>query len=145
MATAALMASCTQNPGCGNNKDAFLRGYYQLINEAKAAGLPVSDSGWEKYDEPFRAYVEECYDSYESELSAKERRRFWAASMKYYAQRYGKGAIQELKGKKAKGAEKVQEEVEAIWGDIKKGLKEAAGEGNKKPPLRIKPEDAPIE
>ncbi len=145
IAIAALMASCTQNPGCGSNKDAFLQGYYQLIDEAKAASLPVSDSGWKRYDERFRAYVEECYDSYEAELSAKERRRFWATSMKYYAQRYGKGAIQELKEKKGGGAGKVKEEVEAIWGDIKKGLKEATGEGEKEPTLRIAPDNTPIE
>ena len=142
-AALALLAGCTQGPGCSDSKDAFLQDYFNLVEEAAAANLPVSDSGWKKYDERFRAYVEECYDLYEPELSGKERRRFWAKSMKYYAERYGGGALQELGDKKEKAAGKVKEEVEKIWKDAGEALDEATGKS--KPIIQLKPGQAETE
>jgi len=126
-AALAILASCSQGPACGNSKEAFLKDYYRLVDEAAAAKLPVSDSRWEKYDERFRAYVEECYDLYEPELRPKERRLFWAKSMKYYAERYGGGVLKELGEKKGEAAGKVKEEVEKIWMDAGEALNEATG------------------
>ncbi|MCO6489382.1 MAG: hypothetical protein J5I98_13240 [Phaeodactylibacter sp.] len=132
----ALLAGCSSGSPCGNSKDVFLQNYYSLVDEAAAANLPASDDKWAKYDERFRAFVEECYDQYEPELSPKERRRFWSKSLKYYAQRYGDGAIKELGKKKDKASEKVVGEVEKIWTDTKEALKEAAGKVNPKEVLK---------
>ena len=117
--TLVLLGGCSEPTPCGDSKDDFLKNYYELINEASAANLPVSDKQWSQYDERFRAYVEECYEQHESELSPKERRNFWARSMKYFAQRYGDGAIRELGKGKHKASEKVREEVEKICEDTK--------------------------
>ena len=139
----ALLSSCSQQPTCGNSKADFLQGYYDLINEATAGKLPMSDEGWKKYDERFRAYVEECYEQYESELSPKERRRFWARSVKYYARRYGTGMVKALEEKGDKTATKVKEEVEKIWTDADEALKEATGKV--KPEQLLKPGQAETE
>lgn len=127
----AFLASCAQPPACGGTKEAFLKDYFALIEEATEAKLPVSDKGWKPYDERFRAYVEECYSLYEAEMSGKERRLFWSRSVKYYARRYGGGAIQELEQKKDRTAEKVKKEVEKIWENAGEALKEARGKEEK--------------
>ena len=139
----AWLASCSQQPTCGNSKAAFLQAYYDLIDEATAVKLPMSADGWEKYDERFRAYVEECYEQYESELSPKERRRFWSRSVKYYARRYGTGMMKELEEKGNKTTTKVKEEVEKIWMNAEEALKEATGKV--KPEQLLKPGQAETE
>ncbi|MCB0569103.1 MAG: hypothetical protein KDC66_05045 [Phaeodactylibacter sp.] len=123
----ALLAGCSSSP-CGNDKDSFLKGYYQLVEEAAGANLPVSDSRWEKYDERFRAYVEECYDLYEAELSGREKRRFWGRSLRYYAQRYGDGVARELGRKGDKASRRIREETETLWGKTEKALEEVLGQ-----------------
>ena len=123
----SLLAGCSSNP-CGNDKDSFLNNYYRLVEEATKANLPVSDSRWEKYDERFRAYVEECYDLYEAELSGREKRRFWTRSLKYYAQRYGDGMVKELGSKGNKASRRIRKETESLWGRTEKALEEVLGD-----------------
>ena len=139
----ALLSGCSLGTSCGDSKDAFLRSYYDLIDEAAAANLPVSAGQWTSYDERFRAYVEECYEQYEPELSPKERRHFWSKSLKYYAQRYGDGALKELGKKGDKAAGKVKQEVENIWTDAESALKEATGKTD--PKKLLKPGQAETE
>lgn len=129
IAVMVWVAACSPGPGCGKSKEDFLKAYYRLVKEASALNLPVSDSKWKKYDEQFRAFVEECYEQHEAELRAKERRKFWSTSVKYYVERYGKGAIKELGKKKGRGPAKViKEEVEKIWPTAKDALKEVTEE-----------------
>ena len=89
------IAACSMLP-CGASKDAFLSKYENFIDEVDDADMQVSDQQWERHDEEFRKYVEECYEQYEENMSARERRRFWMKSLKYYAIRYGEGMMEEL-------------------------------------------------
>mgnify|MGYP000524031344 CR=1 FL=1 len=110
---ASLLSSCTSDR-CAADKDTFLDNYYELLEEARAANLPVSDKKWARYDERFRAYVEECYEVHEAAMSGREKRRFWRKSLSYYTQRYGDGAVQELRkggGKQPKWKQQLKE-----WG-----------------------------
>lgn len=95
-----LMPGCSLD-GCGNNKDQFLDRFADLMEEVDETRAPLGDPAWEDFDERFRSLVEECYDKHEPELSGAEKRRFWAQSMGYYKDRYGKAALNKwLKGKK---------------------------------------------
>ncbi len=87
--------SC-QSSSCGESKKAFLSKFERFLDRVDELDLESSDEAWEKHDETFRQYVEECYDLYEKDLSTRERRRFWMKSLKYYSTRYGEGLINEL-------------------------------------------------
>lgn len=130
LATLIVQSACTQMT-CGTDKTAFLEQYYKLLEEAKAADIPISDPAWTTYDERFRSYVEECYGIHEAEMTGKERRRFWRQSLRYYYQRYGDGLAKELKGRDKTTFRKIKEEAsalfeepDAIFDDAAKGLKE---------------------
>ena len=133
----SLQLACSSEQGCGDSKEAFLEGYYGLIEEATDAALPISDPNWKKYDSRFRAYVEECYDQHEANLTPKERRVFWSKSLKYYAQRYGRSRIKKLGSSKDKATEKVKTEVEKIWTDAEEAFEEV--EKKVKPEKLLKP------
>jgi hypothetical protein len=107
---ALMVTACGTDP-CGTDKDAFLNDYYKLLGEAKTANWPVSDDRWDTYDERFRAYVEECYDLHEPEMSGREKRRFWRKSLSYFTQRYGDGALNALKKDKSRLQKRLKE-----WG-----------------------------
>lgn len=92
--------SCSLD-GCGSNKEQFLDRFADLMEEVDKTRPPMGDPAWESFDERFRSLVEECYDKHEAELTGGEKRRFWAQSMGYYKDRYGKAALDKwLRGKK---------------------------------------------
>ncbi len=105
---------CSRN-ACGADKSDFLDAYYQLLAEAKAADLPASDPRWADYDEAYRSYVEECYDQHAPTMSRREKRRFWAQSLKYYYQRYGDGLAKEWGRKEKRTFQKIKGEVGQLW------------------------------
>ena len=75
--------------------------------------MDVSDEKWEKYDQEFKTYIEDCYDHFEEDLSTKERRQFWMKTLKYYATRYGEGMLNEL-SKKDGISDKVEKNIEEV-------------------------------
>ncbi len=81
---------------CGPTKDNFLDKYDAFITKIDRLDMEVDDDRWQRHDETFRSYVDECYDYHEEELSTKEKRQFWMKSLKYYSIRYGEGMINEL-------------------------------------------------
>lgn len=97
-----LLSGCSIDP-CGSDKEAFLQRFDRLMTEVKAENLASDDSGWEEYDERFRAMVEECYDLHEAELTGGEKRRFWFSAMGYYKDRYGEGAMRKWLRKLGQG------------------------------------------
>lgn len=124
---------------CGNSKDGFLKKYEGFIEKVNQKNLAASDDQWEKYDEQFRVFVEECYEIHETEMTSKEKRQFWVKSARYYYKRFGKGVANELFGKKDSKFEKLKEELNNFeegeledlkkelnkeWKDLKKDIKE---------------------
>ncbi len=112
------MQSCSLDP-CGASKDIFLERYNAFMVEVKAAELNVSDEGWQAYDEQFKTFVEVCYEGFESEMSGREKRRFWTQAMRYYYNRYGKSLGKELFEK-----ENSSGSLQEIWDDSKGALEE---------------------
>lgn len=108
-----LLSACNQEPSCGADKAQFIKKYNDLISEMAASQLPASDKGWAKYDNAFRAYVEECYDQHESDMTGKEKRQFWGKALKYYSQRYGEGIVRELDKSADKTATRLKEYINA--------------------------------
>jgi len=81
---------------CGPDKDTFLSNYDNFIEKIDKLDLSVGDKEWERHDEKFRSFIEECYEYHEASLTTKERRKFWMKTLKYYADRYGEGLLNEL-------------------------------------------------
>jgi len=106
-----LLQSCSLDP-CGADKDVFLERYHAFMDEVKAAELGVSDEGWQDYDAEFKTFVEVCYEGFESEMSGREKRRFWTKAMGYYYNRYGKSLGKELFEKENSGST-----LQEIWDD----------------------------
>ena len=103
--TAALLLTGCQGDPCGNSKETYLQNFETLMTEVKDRDLPLNDPAWDRYDERFRALVEECYDQHEAELSGGEKRRFWLRALGYYRTRFGEGAAREWLGRLGKKKE----------------------------------------
>jgi polyhydroxyalkanoate synthesis regulator phasin len=86
--------------------------------------LEISNESWEKYDETFEHYVEECYEKFEEDLTEKEKKRFWIGSLKYYAARYGDGLLRELEKDDGEYAEKVKQNLEEIFEETGRKLED---------------------
>jgi len=88
--SAFIMLNSCQLDECGRSKDKFLDRYYSLIEKVTKEDVYFTEKEWEKNDEKFRAFVEECYDKFEPEMTRREKRRFWAKSLRYQYERHGK-------------------------------------------------------
>ena len=77
----------TINP-CGNSKADFLTNYKKLIEEVKETNPAGDSEQWKNYDYRFKQLVEECYPTYQEELSIGEKVEFIAMSSQYYIERY---------------------------------------------------------
>jgi ABC-type Zn uptake system ZnuABC Zn-binding protein ZnuA len=108
-----ISVSACQRVTCGPDKNSFIGNYEKFIDKIDALDLSVADKGWEKHDATFKHYIEDCYDYYESDLTTREKRRFWMQSLKYYANRYGEGMINEL-SREDGISEKVKQNIEDV-------------------------------
>jgi hypothetical protein len=108
-----ILVSACQRVTCGADKKSFISNYEKFIDKVDALDIPIDDHGWEKYDATLKHYIEDCYDYYESDLTTREKRRFWMQSLKYYASRYGEGMINEL-SREDGISEKVKQNIEEM-------------------------------
>ncbi len=108
---------------CGATKEVFMRNFDGFIEEVDDRDFEVSDDRWNRYDEKFRTYIEECYDAFEEDLTAQEKRQFWIKSLKYYALRYGEGMLNEL-SKDDIANTRMRNEIEEMLEESGKSLEE---------------------
>lgn len=120
-----LITSACSDDYCADSKEKFLVDYFALIQNAGDADMKADDKGWEKYDEQFRALVEECYQVYEPELTKGERRTFWAKSVEYYYHRYGGEVLSAVNEKEDELSRRIKREVESRWDRTGDALDEA--------------------
>lgn len=121
-----LTSACSTNE-CGSNKAKFLANFNDLIEEVTEAELDYSDDAWDKHDNRFRKFVEDCYPEYEEELSNRERRKFWGQFVKYYYKRYGAGLAQEMLAQGGAQLEGVQLQLDNLPIKELEGLMETIG------------------
>jgi len=91
----ALLSSCSLTP-CGFNKDQFISNHQELVAQAKKNKKKWDSNEWSIADDRMKKMVEECYESYEEELTSKDVRIFWAGTTKYYFNRFGTGFLNKL-------------------------------------------------
>ena len=120
-----MLSSCSSEPTCGENSDEFLLNYFALVREVQMAKLSVSDAGWNKFDEQFKSYVEECYQLHQEEMTRGQRRSFWAKAMQYYYYRYGSGMMNELKNDSNALSRRIKREIDSRWDRPGSALDEA--------------------
>ena len=113
-----ILSSCNSDP-CGRDKKDFLNKFDAFIEKVDKADLPVDDKKWDEYDTQFKKYVEECYKIHEDELTNKEERAFWAQTITYYGDRYGKGLASAL----ADEANNISQLIEEHTSSFSKELK----------------------
>ena len=99
---------------CGPDKDAFLKKYEHLIEEASDMNAEPASIDWLAYDEKFATFIESCYDIHVTKMSAAEKRAFWMHSLKYYSLRYEKEMIDTLMDEDNTISFKIRQEVEAV-------------------------------
>ncbi len=85
-----IFASC-ETDRCGRDKTDFLNKYNAFIEKVDHSDLSPKDAKWDEYDTQFKKYIEECYEIHKDDLTHKEERDFWAKTITYYGDRYGKG------------------------------------------------------
>ncbi|MCG8329356.1 MAG: hypothetical protein MI974_16795 [Chitinophagales bacterium] len=125
LAIGVLLVACNQESPCGEDKATFLKSYYDLIDQVSISKMAANDGKWAGYDEQFRASIEECYQTYESEMTKGERRKFWAKSMRYYYHRYGGSVLEVVKDESNQLSRKISEEVYRRWDRPSDALEEA--------------------
>jgi len=91
-----LMVGCQMSP-CGFNKTSFLAKHEYLVDQAKKNKKDWSKKDWESADDKMKQLLEECYETYEEEMTNKETSKFWTKTASYYVSRFGRGFLRELK------------------------------------------------
>ena len=96
--------------GCGWTKSGFLACFDDLMADIDKVDYGAGDERWQRFDERFTHLVDVCYEKYESELTPREKRHFWAGMARYYYRRFGKAGLRELK--------RQSREIESILKDL---------------------------
>ncbi len=125
-----LLQACSAP--CGRSKEAYLKKVDALVEQAGKLELPLDDEAWKKYDEQFDELVNTCYETWEEELTVKEKQHLLAQIATYGYRRAGGGKFKEWvrQGLKeaAEGFEALQEELQPLIEEIKSDVDEVLKE-----------------
>lgn len=80
--------ACDTIVPCGTSKEDFLANYKSLLDEVETENPSKDSEKWKNYDYRFKQLVEECYPSYQEELTISEKVEFVSLSSQYYVERY---------------------------------------------------------
>jgi len=86
---AASISSCTLATTCSVSKSGFLLNFDTMIKKIAEEELRSNDATWESYDSKFKKFVEECYPSYEEQMTLQEKKEFWYKTFEYTWYRHG--------------------------------------------------------
>ena len=118
-----ILSSCSFSP-CGFSKNQFIGNHENLVKAAKKNKKSRSTADWEQKDEAMKRMVEECYETYEKDMSSQEIADFWTGTGAYYYNRFGRGFLRELKQSESditraleKGLKKLDNEKEGFLED----------------------------
>lgn len=116
-AVCALIWGC-ESYSCGPDAAALITNMEKLIEEAQQKDFPPKSRKWERYDDRFRFYYEECYDRRESEMKGREKRKFAGLVSRYVTIRYGGSFFKNLfKGKNEDEPENLPDLLEKFLND----------------------------
>lgn len=121
--------ACDFMSPCGSSKEEFLTNYDNFIKEIEAEELAHDASAWQSHDREFKQMVEECYKTYEDEMSASEQISFWTNALAYYYHRYGTDMVAVLNNSSDEVSVVISEKVEEVIDNPRKALREILGEG----------------
>ncbi len=135
LAFSLILQSCG-GPACGRNKDAFLEKVDRLVEQVGKLDYPVDDKRWDKYDKQFEELIENCYESWEDELTLAEHTHVATQMITYAYRRSGgkklKGKLKEelkkLKGASEEVKESLREDIAPLLEEIGKDIEEIAKE-----------------
>ena len=83
------LGSC-QITTCGVNKEQFLDNYERFVASVNDRDLSYRSEDWKALDEKYKKFTKECYPEYRDQMTQDEKERYYGASIKYYAYKYGK-------------------------------------------------------
>ncbi len=115
---AIFITSCTGSAVCSINKKGFLNGFDALVTSAEKKDMKSNDPTWENYDKKFKQIVEECYPSYEEDMTLEEKKEFASKSVEYYWHRHGLGFVKRLGDKDDPLAQEIVEQSREAWGSL---------------------------
>ncbi|MEL6636575.1 MAG: hypothetical protein AAFW73_10970 [Bacteroidota bacterium] len=91
-----VFSSCGLLDECGSSKADFLKKYEAFVREVEQQDWHHADNDWQAYDERLEAYLNNCYERYEPELTAAETKDFWLLTVSYYVARYDGQFVEEF-------------------------------------------------
>lgn len=77
-------------------KEAFLTGFDKFSEDVKTHYKDLGEEDWVSIDEELKAYVDECYPKYKTELTVSEKVTFWKNTLSYGIYRGDKNDSYEL-------------------------------------------------
>lgn len=113
---------------CGTTKDHFINQYDRFIDEVKELQLSATDSRWKIYDDSFEAYILECFDRFEEEMSFAEKQDLLYRAVEYYFHRYKTDMFRELDNPENEVSVFLKSRLYKIWEEPEKLFREITGE-----------------
>jgi|GEM_PF-2210270 len=111
-------SSCSTATTCSVSKSGFLTNFDTMIKKVSEKELKSNDDQWASYDQKFEKFVEECYPSYEENMTEEEKQKFWLKSVEYYWHRYGLGFIKRLGDENDPLSQEIVRNAEETWGGV---------------------------
>ena len=96
------------------SKKLFVKNFDSFIEEVSENHKEYSEKDWEKKDEKLNKYMDECYEKHEEDLTDKEKKEFWAKTVRYYIKKYGFNFQKFLDGEDNEITERFQEELNKL-------------------------------
>ena len=75
---------------CGVDKNQFLKNYEAFVESVNDKDLSYQSDQWNALDEKYKKFTKECYPEYRDQMTQDDKERYYGASIKYYAYKYGK-------------------------------------------------------
>lgn len=100
---------------CGSGPEDLMKNMEELVAEIEMKDYSPKSSRWEKYDNQFRYFYDECFDLWESEMKRKDKRRFARLAGRYITIRYGRSFFKNLfRGEDATEEDEVPEYIQRM-------------------------------
>ncbi len=110
--------SCSTATTCSVSKSGFLTNFNTMVKTVGDKELKSSDDQWTSYDQKFEKFIDECYPSYEENMTDDEKQEFWLKSVEYYWYRHGLGFIKRLGDKNDPLSQEIVSKTEETWGGV---------------------------
>lgn len=126
--SAILLSSCEVGPCI--NKNYFITTYDRFIKDFEEGHEKYTSADWESKEEKMSSFVNDCYSSFNEDLTPEEKLSFWTKYVEFMIIRHKGEALQEIESQDRKSEVEIYKEIKESIGevDFQKLFKEIYGD-----------------